>query len=123
MAKKPTFGSGVLFRNKKKLDRLSITKTTGSEAFENSPDLTGTLEFTKSEANALMQFLKAEFGAGKENSYGKIQVGFAATIRNSDRAGDYISAWCSEPYTPKPQTISEPRSQAPSQALDDEIPF
>lgn len=122
MAKKPTFGSGVLFRNKKKLDQLSITKTTSSEAFENSPDLTGTLEFTKSEANALMQFLKAEFGAGKENNYGKIQVGFAATIRNSDKAGDYLSTWCSEPYKAEPkQEAPQAVSKAPD--LDDDIPF
>lgn len=123
MAKNPTFGSGVLFRNKNKLDQLSLTKTTGPKAFENAPDLTGNLGFTKSEANALIQFLKAGFEAGKEDSYGKILVGFAARIRNSEKAGDYLSAWCSEPYTPKPETISEPRSQVPSQALDDEIPF
>lgn len=126
MSKNPKFGSGVLFRNKNKLDQLSLTKTESSQAYENAPDLTGNLGFTKSEANALMKFLKAGFEAGKENSYGQIIIGFAATIREHAK-GDYISVWCSEPYTAKPQTISEPRSQAPSQApsqaLDDEIPF
>ena len=122
MAKNPTFGSGVLFRNKGKLDKLNFEAARSAKAYDNAPDLTGTLGFTKSEANALMQYLKRAFENGNEDSYGKVNVGFAATIRDSAKAGDYLSAWCSEPYEAKPKAEA-PQAVSKAPDLDDVIPF
>ena len=122
MAKNPTFGSGVLFRNKGKLDKLNFQSARSPKAYDNAPDMTGTLGFTKAEANALMQYLKRAFENANEDSYGKVNVGFAATLRDSAKAGEYLSAWCSEPYEAKPkQEAPKAVSQVPD--LDDDIPF
>ena len=122
MAKKSGFGNGVLFRNKKKLDQLNFNRSANPAAYENAPDLTGNLRFTTAVANALMQYLKAAFEAGREDAYGKVIIGFAANIKSSAKAGDYISAWCSEPYDPKPEQEPAPvANKTPD--LDDAIPF
>lgn len=122
MAKKLTFGSGVLFKNKGKLDKLDFGTARSPKAYDNAPDMTGTLGFTKTEANALMQYLKRAFENASEDAYGKVNVAFAATIRDSAKAGHYLSAWCSEPYEAKPkQEAPQAVSKAPN--LDDEIPF
>ena len=73
MAKNPTFGSGVLFRNKGKLDKLNFEAARSPKAYDNAPDLTGKLGFTKAEANALMQYLKRAFENANEDSYGNHQ--------------------------------------------------
>ena len=122
MAKKPTFGTGVLFRNKGKLDKLNFQYVRSPKAYDNAPDMTGTIGFTKSEANALMQYLKRAFENGNENSYGQVNVGFAATIRDSAKAGDYLSAWCSEPYEAEPKAEA-PQAVSKAPDLDDDIPF
>jgi hypothetical protein len=122
MAKNPTFGSGVLFRNKGKLDKLNFEAARSPKAYDNAPDLTGKLGFTKAEANALMQYLKRAFENANEDSYGKVSIGFAATIRTSAKAGEYLSAWCSEPYEkPRPELSPSPADKIPD--LDNEIPF
>jgi hypothetical protein len=116
---KQQLGGGAIFRNKRKVSKLTLNVEYTPDGHPKAPELSGDVGFTKEAVKMLVaQFKekKTEVSAVTNQHEAKLEI--AASIKmQRDGVTPYLSVWFSEPYV-------KPAEPAPaSDDLDDEIPF
>tara|TARA_R110000787_G_scaffold29852_4_gene80703 strand:+ start:2256 stop:2618 length:363 start_codon:yes stop_codon:yes gene_type:complete len=118
---KANFGGGNIFKNQRKIERLTINIEHASNHNERQPDISGDIEVTKDMARHLVEaFKNKETTTSKRKQTEGQQVTkleIAGKIWEG-RSGQYFSVWLQEPYKkPNPEPVID------NDEIEDEIPF
>ena len=118
---KQQLGGGAIFRNKRKVSRLTLAAEFEANAHPKAPELSGDVGFTKEAVKILVaQFKDGKTEVSQVTNQHEAKLEIAASIKmQRDGVTPYLSVWFSAPYE-KP---AEPRAAPPSGDLDDDIPF
>ena len=112
-------GGGAIFRNQRKVERLTLSAEYKPDGHPRAPELSGDVGFTKEAVKMLVaQFKDGKTEVSQVTNQHEAKLEIAASIKmQRDEATPYLSVWFSPPYE-KP---SEP--EPASDDLDDDIPF
>jgi len=118
---KQQLGGGAIFRNQRKVEKLTLAAQYTPDGHPKAPELSGDVGFTKEAVRMLVNQFKdkrTEVSAVTNQHEAKLEI--AASIKmQRDGVTPYLSVWFSEPYV-KP---AEPAPAPASDDLDDDIPF
>ena len=116
------FGAGNLFRNRRAVASLEIKTQDTDNRHQYAPDLTGDMEMTKGQLQALVGIFKSGDTEISQRSATKgepiVKVSICGKKYKGAKAGDYLAVWLEEKWKP------EKKKEAPKdEPLDDDIPF
>jgi len=112
-------GGGAIFRNQRKVEKLTLAAEHKPDGHPRAPELSGDVGFTKEAVRMLMaQFKDGKTEVSQVTNQHEAKLEIAASIKlQRDGVTPYLSVWFSPPYE-KP---AEP--EPASDDLDDDIPF
>jgi len=115
---KQQLGGGAIFRNQRKVEKLTLTAQYTPDGHPKAPELSGDVGFTKEAVRMLVaQFKNGKTEVSQVTNQHEAKLEIAASIKmQRDGVTPYLSVWFSEPY-------EKPAESKPSDDLDDEIPF
>ena len=107
-------GGGAIFRNQRKVERLTLAAEYKPDGHPKAPELSGDVGFTKEAVKMLVaQFKEGKTEVSQVTNQHEAKLEIAASIKmQRDGTTPYLSVWFSEPYE-KPA----------SDDLNDDIPF
>ena len=115
------FGAGNLFRNQRAVASLQINTQDENNRHQYAPDLTGDMEMTKGQLQALVELFKSGDTEVSQRSATKgeaiVKVSICGKKYQGNKAGDYLAVWLEEKW--KPEKKKEEVKSDP----DDDIPF
>ena len=111
-------GGGAIFRNQRKVEKLTMAAEYKPDGHPRAPELSGDVGFTKEAVRMLMaQFKDGKTEVSQVTNQHEAKLEIAASIKmQRDGVTPYLSVWFSEPY-------EKPQAAPVSDDLDDDIPF
>lgn len=118
MPKNSQLGGGAVFRNQRKVRKLTLAAEYEPEGHPRAPELSGDVGFTKEAVRLLVnQFKDGKTKVSQVTNQHEAKLEIAASIKTQrDGVTPYLSVWFSEPY-------EKPAESKPSGGFDDDIPF
>jgi len=115
---KAQLGGGALFRNQRKVAKLTIAADIVPDSHPKAPEMSGDIGFTKEAVTLLVQqFKDKKTEVSKISNQHEAKLEVAASIRmQQDGVTPYLSVWFSPPY-------EAPKAATASPDFDDDIPF
>ena len=109
-------GGGAIFRNQRKVEKLTLAAEYKPDGHPRAPELSGDVGFTKEAVRMLMaQFKDGKTEVSQVTNQHEAKLEIAASIKyQRDGTTPYLSVWFSEPYE---------KPAAPKPSDDDVIPF
>ena len=118
---KQQLGGGAIFRNQRKVEKLTLAANYIPNSHQNAPELSGDAGFTKAAVQMLVaQFKEHKTEVSPVTNQHEAKLEIAAKIKmQKDGVTPYLSVWFSPPY----EQPAELKAAPVSNDLDDDIPF
>ena len=118
---KQQLGGGAIFRNQRKVEKLTLAANYIPNSHQNAPELSGDVGFTKAAVQMLVaQFKEHKTEVSPVTNQHEAKLEIAARIKTQkDGVTPYLSVWFSPPY----EQPAELKAAPVSNDLDDDIPF
>jgi len=118
MPKNAQLGGGAIFRNQRKVEKLTLAAEYTPDGHPKAPELSGDVGFTKDAVKMLVaQFKNGKTEVSQVTNQHEAKLEIAASIKmQRDGVTPYLSVWFSAPY-------EKPAEPKPSDDFDDGIPF